>query len=194
MIFNLLTMHLGDVLMALPAMRAGDSVIAQEQYRVPHVPVRWVYEGTGIAPRDLQLGHQTDAWLNATGRAPVRHQLLPEGKRFSVLIAPDVKDETRHWMGWAALQEAIPSAVVVGASWSRTVWMRALSAAHTVICPDTGTAHMADALGVPRVVALHGNGRTHFSRYAPYWSRGHCIVRDSMRDITVDDVLGVIHG
>ena len=59
---------------------------------------------------------------------------------------------------------------------------------------DTGTAHMADALGVPRVVALHGQGQAHFERYAPYWNRRHCVVRDTMAAITVDDVLGMIHG
>jgi hypothetical protein len=192
--FNLLTLHLGDVLMALPAMRAGDSCIAREQHRVSGVPVAWLDAGLGIAPRDLHMRHQADAWLAATGREPMRHVLLPPVERSGIVIAPAVRDTGRHWGGWDALFEALPAALVVTAHWSRKAWVQALNAAHTVICPDTGTAHMADALGVPKVVALHGQGQKHFERYAPYWNREHCIVRDSMQDIAVDDVLAVIHG
>jgi len=193
-VFNLLTLHLGDVLMALPAMRAGDSCIAQEQHRAPGAPVAWVDGVKGIAPHDLHLRHQTDAWLAATGREPMRHILLSPVERSGIVIAPTVRDAVRQWSGWDALTEALPAALVVTAEWCRKTWMQALNVAHTVICPDTGTAHMADALGVPKVVALHGQGQKHFERYAPYWRREHCIVRDSMQEIAVDDVLAVIHG
>ncbi len=193
MIFNLLNLHLGDVLMALPAMRAGDLCIAQPQHRVPDAPVEWLDSGRGVAPRDLHLRHQTDAWLGAVGREPMRHTLLPPVERSSIVIAPTVRGAGRQWGGWDALIEALPAALVVTAEWCRRTWMQALNAAHTVICPDTGTAHMADALGVPKVVALHGQGKNHFERYAPYWRREDCIVRDSMQDIAVDDVLAVVN-
>lgn len=53
---------------------------------------------------------------------------------------------------------------------------------------------MADALGVPRVVALYGQGWAHFNTYAPYWNRGACLVAERMDDITVDSVMEKIHG
>lgn len=52
---------------------------------------------------------------------------------------------------------------------------------------------MADALGVPRVVALHGD-RRNWIRCAPYWNRAHCVVRDSMAAITLNDVLEAARG
>ena len=193
MLLNLSTLHLGDVLMALPAMRAGDRVVARPQHRVPGAPVAWLDVGDGTVAK-LHAEHQTDAWLRATGREPVRHTLLPPRLRRGVVIAPSVDGPERQWRGWGDLIHALPDAEVVRATDSRHWWMQALAGAACVVCPDTGTAHMADALGVPRVVALHGQGQAHFERYAPYWNRQRCIVRDTMSAITVDDVLEMIRG
>ena len=195
MIFDLSTLHLGDVLMALPAMRAGDSVIARPQHRVPGAPVAWLDAGTGTVRPRLGSVHETLAWLEAAGRGPARHRLLPAAAvRAGVVIAPDVRSERKRWGCWGDLFLALPDAQVVRATDSRHWWMQAMAGAAAVVCPDTGTAHMADALGVPRVVALHGQGQAHFERYAPYWNRQHCIVRDTMSAITVDDVLEMIRG
>ena len=195
MLLNLSTLHLGDVLMALPAMRAGDRVVARPQHRVPGAPVAWLDVGNGTVAK-LHTGHQTDAWLRATGREPVRHRLLPPAAlRSGVVIAPDVRSERKRWGRWGDLRMALPGADVIRATDSRHWWMQAMAGAAAVVCPDTGTAHMADAIGVPRVVVLHGMGQAHFDRYHPYWTAGeHCIVRDTMAAITVDDVLRKIYG
>jgi hypothetical protein len=194
MIFDLSTMHLGDVLMAAPAMRAGDQVIAKPQHRVPGLPVEWLDAGKAtIYPAMRRARHSTDAWLESTQRAPVRHALLPEVERTLTVIAPSVAAVRKQWHGWAALGRLIRDAVWIGASEARAVWMDLLNRADTVICPDTGTAHMADALGVPRVIALHGVP-ANWPHCAPYWDRRYCIAKDSMDAITVDDVMEVVRG
>lgn len=196
MIFDLSTLHLGDVLLALPAMRAGDSVIARQEHRVPGAPVAWLDTGTGDVRPRLGRMHETAAWLEATRRPPRRHRLLPPAAlRSGVVIAPDVRSERKRWGRWGDLRMALPDAHVIRATDSRHWWMQAMAGAAAVVCPDTGTAHMADALGVPRVVVLHGMGQAHFGRYHPYWTAGeHCIVRDTMDAITVADVLGALNG
>lgn len=197
MIFDLRTGHLGDVLLAMPAMRAGDGVIARAEHRVPGLVVDWMDAGTGTRATCWHNVHCTDAWLRATGREPVRHALLPEAERELTVIAPHVKAKAKQWRGWRDLARELAfdckGLVLATAELGRVAWMELLSRAHTVICPDTGTAHMADALGCPRVVALHGVP-ANWPRCAPYWNRGHCVVRERMDDITVGDVLEVLHG
>jgi hypothetical protein len=195
MIFDLTALHLGDVLLALPAMRAGDAVIARPEHRVPGAPVEWLDSGRATVSPRLGSAHETAAWLAACGRAAAGHRLLPAMRRELLVFAPAVRLGSKRWSGFAALGAARPDAVWVGGDSGRDEWMRTLNRAHTVVCPDTGTAHMADALGVPRVIALHGMGRAHFERYHPYWSRGaHCVVRDSMSAISVGDVLERLDG
>lgn len=193
MVFDLLSLHLGDVLMAMPAMRAGDAVVARPQHRVPRLPVEWLDAGLGVHAQIKRGEHATDAWLAAAGREPVRHALLPEVERTLTVIAPAVDAPAKQWHGWLALGQMLRDAVWIGASEARAAWMGLLSRAHTVICPDTGTAHMADALGVPRVVALHGVP-ANWPKCAPFWNRTHCVARDSMSEITVDDVMEVVRG
>lgn len=194
MIFNLSTMHLGDVLMALPAMRAGDQVIAREQHRVPGAPVEWLDSGVSPLQPELCRFHQTNTWLRAADRTPMRHELLPPpADRYGVVLAPAVRGKARHWPHWLELQRRLgPEALVVDGDVPRAAWMAALNGARVVVCPDTGTAHMADALGVPKVVVLHGLGWAHYWRYHPYWNATHCIVRDRIDEITVDDVIGEV--
>lgn len=189
MIFDLQGLHMGDVLLALPAMRAGDSVIVAEPHRVPGAPVAWLDHGRGVCIG--ANGHRTERWLAATGRAPVHHQLLPGAPKDLLVIAPTVALERKQWSGWQDLGARLPNAVWAAADLAREAWMALLNRAHTVICPDTGTAHMADALGCPRVVGLYGRD---FETFSPYWGRAHCIVRDGMNAITVDDVLEVVNG
>ncbi|WP_333627813.1 glycosyltransferase family 9 protein [Stenotrophomonas cyclobalanopsidis] len=189
MIFNLQGLHLGDALLAMPAMRSGDSVAIGEQHRVPGAPVAWLDAGAGMVPSPR--GHRTSAWLDATGREPVRHQLLPSVDRDLLVIAPDVRLPRKRWHGWDELGRRLPAAVWVTASIARAAWMHLLNRAHTVVCPDTGTAHMADALGCPRVVGLYGQD---FEQFAPYWCRDYCVSRDGMARITVDDVMGAVRG
>lgn len=191
--FNLMSLHLGDVLMAMPAMREGDLVSVRDRHKVPDAPVLWTECG-GASPRDLDRKHQTAAWLDMTGRSPVRHELMATEERTALLLAPDVTSERKQWGGWAELTQALPEAKMVGSSVNRLEWMRMLNSAHTVVCPDTGTAHMADALGVPKVIVLHGMGQKHFERYAPFWNKKYCIVRDTMEDITIDSVMEMVHG
>lgn len=191
--FNLSTLHLGDVLMAMPAMRTGDSVVARPEHRVPNLPVTWLDAGTGIHAIPRYGEHFTDAWLRVSGREPVRHELLPAVERTLTVIAPEATGAHRRWTKWDVLQLALPRAVWVTAALARDAWMDLLNRAHTVICPDTGTAHMADALGCPRVVALHGH-HLNWPRCAPYWNRAHCVSRPSITDITVDDVLEAVNG
>ena len=193
--FDLSSMHLGDVLMALPAMREGDSVAARPVHRVPGAPVRWVDKSSdGIYAVSYRgQKQQTEAWLDATGRDPVRHKLMPPVMKDILLIAPDVASEGKRWHGWKELWSTLPSAVWIGAGATRKVWMELLNRAYTVICPDTGTAHMADALGAHRVIALHGHSEN-WPRCAPFWGRNHCVVRNSMEEITVGDILEAVNG
>lgn len=199
MIFDLSSAHLGDVLMAMPAMRSTDSVMALPQHRVPGAPMAWLDPGEAVAtawPALRRGRHTTDAWLESTGRGPVRHRLLPEPReRSGVVIAPDVAAPAKQWPRdrWHALAEALSDARVLVGATSRAVWMRLLSTAEAVICPDTGTAHMADALGCPRVIALHGVPGN-WPHCAPYWERRYCIARESMPAIAVDDVLEMVDG
>lgn len=197
MIFDLSSLHLGDVIMALPAMRSGDGVVARPAHRIPGAPVAWLDAGQGTVRPRRGLIHETVEWLRASGREPVRHELLSCPAPESIVLAPSVRVGRKAWpVGrWLALRAAMPDARLICGASPRLDWMHEISRAHTVVCPDTGTAHMADALGVPRVVVLHGMGRAHFERYHPYWTRGeNCIVRDTMEEITVDDVLEVVHG
>lgn len=199
MIFDLSTLHLGDVLMALPAMREGDAVVTR--HRVPGAPVEWIDPEAAPPARErtypaMRRGrHTTDAWLESTGRAPVRHRLAPEADKRQIVIAPVVRAPEKQWPAdrWEALRDAIPGALYVDGDVDRAEWMRCLNIADTVICPDTGTAHMADALGCPRVIALHGVP-ANWPHCAPYWDRRYCIARESMDAITVDDVLEVVRG
>lgn len=194
MIFDLSTLHLGDVLMAMPAMRAGDRVIAKYQHRVPGLAVDWLDDGEGLHAVPKRGQHFTDAWLAASGRQPAYHRLLiaAEERKLTV-VAPLVVSAAKQWHGWLALGRYLRDAAWVGTTESRSAWMALLARAHTVICPDTGTAHMADALGCPRVVALHG-APANWLKCAPYWNRAHCVVRDCMDAITVDDVMEVVRG
>jgi len=116
--------------------------------------------------------------------------IQPVLQKQHLVIAPYVKAKSKRWAGWEALQTALPHAVVVGPGLCRYGWMALLNMAHTVICPDTGTAHMADALG-SRVVGLYG---ARFHEFAPFWDRSHCVSRNGMDSITVDDVLEAVDG
>lgn len=197
MIFDLSSAHLGDVLMAMPAMRSTDAVMAKPQHRVPGAPVAWMEPKEGKAtvwPASRRGRHTTDAWLESTGRGPVRHRLMPEVGRSGVLLAPAVAAESKRWHLWTELVAALDDdPALITSEHSRADWMAALNQAETVICPDTGTAHMADALGCPRVIALHGIP-SNWPHCAPYWDRSHCIARNSMDAITVEDVLEVVRG
>lgn len=190
--FDLSTSHLGDILMAMPAMRAGDHVVANPKHRVPGLPVTWLDAGKGLHARPRSGQHTTDAWLRETCREPVFHHLLQPVKRTEIVIAPQVDAAAKRWPWFEELRAALPQAVVAHRRLGRRAWMGLLNCAHTVICPDTGTAHMADALGVHRVIALHGVP-SNWPRCAPYWNRNHCIARGSMREIAVDDVLEVLN-
>lgn len=169
----------------MPAMRQGDAVIAPPSSRVPGLDVEWLDAGEGVRPRHVAGQHATDAWLQATGRTPWRHRLLPRAPRELLVLAPSVQSSARQWHGWNALSRHLTGAVWLGAHEPREEWMSVLNRAHTVVCPDTGTVHMADALGVPNVVGLYGAG---FARHAPYWDRSRCIERRGLA-VSVDEVL-----
>lgn len=196
MLLDLSAGHLGDVLLAMPAMLPGDRVIARAAHRVPGCPVDWVEPeevpaGICVTRPATEPGrHMTDAWLLATGREPVRHELAPWRGGLTV-IAPHVQALRKRWGGWDALRSHLPDAVIVGASLPRDEWMRLLARADVVICPDTGTAHMADALGVPRVVGLYADSKRDF---LPYWNREHCVIRPVVAEITVGEVLEAVNG
>lgn len=196
MIFDLHTAHMGDILMAMPAMRSTDAAIVRDQDRFPGSPVAWLARGEATAtiwPAPRRGRHTTDAWLESTGRGPVRHRLLPPAEKRLTLLLPAVAVDAKRWHHWAELQRRLEGAVIVDGTVPRDEWMSLLNNAATVVCPDTGTAHMADALGCPQVVALHGIP-ANWPHCAPYWERRYCIARDSMAAITVDDVLEVVRG
>lgn len=192
--FDLRTGHLGDVLLAMPAMRAGDNVyVSNERYRVPGLSVTW-NPVSGKHPKIVKSVHSTLAWLEFTNRPPIRHTLLGDDSKELLVLAPCVKAKAKQWHMWDHLMHRLPGHVLLTDDVDREEWMRTLNRAHTVVCPDTGTAHMADALGVPKVIALHGMGQKHFDRYSPYWDSTFCIVKDDMNLITVDDIMEKING
>lgn len=189
MMFQMTTLHLGDVLMAAPAMRRGDIAVAKPRYQVPELPVDWAETGSGVMI--THMGHPTENWLKATGRPPKRHRLMPQARRRGILLAPQVSSPRKQWGHWRRLQKETGATLLSGGA-SRQAWMHALNEAETVVCPDTGTAHMADALGVPRLIALYA--AADFERFAPYWDRSHCLVADTVSDITVEDVMEKLRG
>ena len=189
---------MGDILMAMPAMREGDFAVAKEQHQFGGAPVSWMSPGpvplAGVTwPAMRRDRHTTDAWLEATARPPVRHALMPTATKHGIVIAPAVAAEAKQWPWerWGELMAALSGSRLLDEKVSRADWMRALNEAETVICPDTGTAHVADALGCPRVIALHGVP-ANWPHCAPYWDRRYCIARDSMAEITVNDVLEMV--
>lgn len=186
MILDLRNGKLGDLLLALPAIRTGDSVILRPQFRLDLLPVKWLDEGEGVRAWAKPGQHTTDAWLEATKRRRKRWRLLPVTVKRLTVIAPCVDDPRRQWRGWEELGTRLPHAVWLDDKTPRLEWMRILNRARTVICPDTGTAHMADALGCPHVVGLYA---ALFKSHAPYWNRGSCVVRSSMNLVTVEDVM-----
>lgn len=192
MILNLSGAHLGDVLMAMPVMRAGDVVISK--HRIPELPVTWEPEQKGgiRADKFYKRGRQnTQAWLLATGRQPMRHQLHEARDRTQIVVAPSVSAQHKQWDKWPSLVQELTDAVIVTDEEPRHVWMETLATAHTVICPDTATVHMADALGVPKVIGLYGRM---FDMFAPFWNPKYCISKESMRAIAVNDVLEKVDG
>lgn len=205
--FDMPGAHLGDLLMALPAMRAEDTVVTSRPERLAGLswPTRVAFDPPAgaqpVEPAALDPSrHATERWLQATGRKPRNHLGSAKVDRHWLVLAPAVDNLRKQWPAehWNVLYERLSlhyGARVIYAGASREAWRQALQYAHTVVCPDTGTAHLADALGVPRVIALHGMGQTHFERYHPYWTRGqHCIVRDTMEEITPALVEDMIHG
>lgn len=191
MIFDLNRAHLGDFLLALPAMHPEDGVVLRPEFRLSKLPLRWLDGGAGVRPIGKPYMHVTDAWLESTGRPAMRWQLMPGQRKTLTVIAPCVTSKSRQWHGWNELKERLPQAVAIDDKLPRAEWMALLNQAEVVICPDTGTAHMADALGCSRVIGLYAK---HFATHAPYWNRKHCISKCSMDEITVDDVMERVHG
>lgn len=203
MIFDLRGAHLGDVLLAAPAMREGDSVVvSNERYTLRSLPVKWLrympHNDSDMLHPGAEAGeHMTEYWLRATGRTPVRHSMQIESQktREDIVLAPCVKHGSKRWHGWHALNDALMKqgrhTVMIGESLPRWQWIEALALARTVVCPDTGTMHMADHIGTARVIGLQLSDL--WQQHAPYWDRSNCIVRDRMDDITVQDVLEKIN-
>ena len=197
--FNLSGGHFGDLILALPAMRPEDHSIIEEAYRP--TGLRWPntvgnrpLDGNKVLSIHCTKKHATTQWLESADREPVRHSLVDAVNKELVVLAPSVNMLGKRWHRWEELAAALDQK----ATWcfesdSRDRWIELLNSASIVVCPDTGTAHLADALGCPKTIALFGSGHTHFNRYAPYWNRSHCIVRNSMKDITVNDVMEMIH-
>lgn len=189
--FDLRSEHLGDVLLALPAMRSGDRVLCHPMHYFGPASIASSGDKRVVLPK---TGHKTQGWLGATDRQAVKHSLMAQSRKQGVVIAPSVKASIKRWNKWAKLRQAIGQLTEIHEDDSRSIWMNALNRAAVVICPDTGTGHMADALGCPKVIAMYGSGQDQFERYAPFWDGSWCIVRDNMADITVEDVLERIHG
>lgn len=188
--FNLKYLRLGDLLLLAPALREGDTVAIDKQHRLTELPVHYTDKELGLKASAKFGQHSTDSWLEKTGRLPIRHKIREECSRKGIVIAPDVRSYHKKWDKWNCLISFLPEATVIDNSYSRKQWVDTLNSAHTVICPDTGTVHMADALGVPKVIGLYSGG---FDIYAPYWNREYCIVKPSMEAITVQEVMDKIY-
>lgn len=176
---DLRTGHLGDILLASPAMRKGDTVLALDKHRFP-MEVEWGMDGDGVT--GIPGGHVTEGWLRATGRTPERMLEQPHKIKGLIVIAPDVVDDGRRWGRWDELK--LPAFWIRG-NVPRKEWIELLGKAEVVICPNTGTAHMADALGA-KVIGLYESRHTHT---LPYWNSSYCIVRERLADIQPEDVL-----
>lgn len=69
---------------------------------------------------------------------------------------------------------------------NKDTWSTTIAAADVVISPDSGAAHMADALGKPAVVLF---GPTNEKVWAPYWNRQFVIKEASMKQIKPKQVI-----
>lgn len=135
----------------------------------------------------------------------------------TVLVAPYVEAEAKRWsadrwarvceaaadLGWRVALCAPPEGAALCDSIreqcaarvtnlcgmdTRETFADLLRQADLVIAPDTGTVHVADAMGTP-VVALYG--ATNPVRWAPTWCREYVVSAhpDGMGAVTVDAVI-----
>lgn len=186
--------RLGDLLMLLPCLRAEDVVYHDANtadLTLPACQMKGSPNGKyAIHQGHLQLhsGHTTERWSKILGRRPQSHQLTQYSSRprAGVVLAPTVESPTRQWDGWSALRAKLPHATVIAADLPRREFIDMLLGAEVVVCPNTSTAHLADALGVPKVVGLYSQAL--FQTCAPYWNPQHCIVAPSVTNISVGQV------
>ena len=198
--FNLPTAHVGDLLLLAPALRCGDVIYGlPKQHQLPQLPVTYRDTKPGVGLFDLaghrSNEHRTQAWLRMTNRTPYKHCLFPANKQDGFVLAPCVQQKSKRWPYFdlllARIREKYRNSyiTVIDDKTTRHQWMLDLASADTVICPDTGTAHMADALGVRRVVVLYPT-KQHHQLYHTFWNQDHHLIADGdMSTITVDHVM-----
>lgn len=182
--------NLGDCLLALPVCRPGDTIICDKKHWLPIGNINWKEKGKGIKINRVSSVHSTREWAKVTGRIPERF-FIKEHSPDLLVYAPMVMAARKKWNKWQELINTKKPDVVIGATVGREEWIDILSKAHTVVCPDTGTAHMADALGVPKVIALYRTDM--WKTFHPYWNNKYCIHKKKVEDITVAEVLEKIN-
>lgn len=237
---NLYGQHLGDILMAMPAVHGyldeyperSVTIHADERYReyMAHIHGRIEFEpcAGGITP-DFRGIHRSDAWIHAIGSPPKRPRYF-DGPDTSdpfwclgggqwIILSPEVRHSSKKWSisNWIKVAEyatysgmtvalvggadsvqdcsdikaAIPGRKIIDFSgWdSPAEWMKLLASCAAVVCPDTGTAHMADFLGT-KVIGLYGVSK--LDEVGPYWDRRYCIEQPGMDKITPSMVIDQI--
>lgn len=238
--FDLGGAHLGDLLIALPAIGAaaqGASVVVsglQPRHfaALRGLPVEFRQTcgrpATTLRPRFRPGMHRTHAWLEALGPGtqPVRVPIPVHGlQQASVLLPPGNWALLSVWADhpskrlpidrWASLAGALmargyrvaligpPAAKALqSAEWPAGVsdlrgcdtpltWPALLTRASLVVSLDTGSVHMADALGIP-VVGLYSVADP--AEYGPFWQRHRCVYAPTMDALPLAQVLALIDG
>lgn len=199
MIFDFRHLGLRDVIMAAPVMREHDYAFVDDKRTIVHpFPVQWTTRHPKASPMiglELQAGeHPTDYWARATGRSRQRPSFpQPEFNRYDIVLVPSPERGHERWPGWHALTDTLMrqhrGTVMLGTGLPQWQWIEALAGAKVVVTLDTPTLHMADLIGTARVVGLLAPDDTR-----PYWDSTHCIMRERLDDINVNDVLEQING
>lgn len=230
--FNMRTQHLGDLVMALPAItsclnqdvQVGVYIAKQYTRLFQHLEIDWLsrwlpteYE----ARRITHTGHRADMWANQVRKYGIEVNMerppmvfdkyqgpLPDNY---VVLAPYCDERKKQWdvikfnyigrwliangmnvviigpLRAKAMCSNIESPGVINLCGMDTVtnWPDIIYRAKTVVCPDTGTSHIASLVGTHPVTLF---GHTKASVYAPYWSKQYVASAKNMHLLEIDTV------
>ncbi len=236
--FNLHGAHLGDLLLALPAIGAAlkqapvivSGLLPRHFTALRDLPVAFRH-APGVPVRTLrprfQPGtHRTVAWLDALGpgtqpvRVPIPIHGLGQAKALLpparwALLSTWADHPAKRWpmANWSLVAQSLLDrgyrVALIGPAQARehdpqpwppgvhdlrgqdtpTTWPALLTRASLVVSLDTGSVHMADALGIP-VVGLYSVAHPH--EYGPFWQQHACVHAAHMASISPEDVLARI--
>lgn len=165
--------HVLDVLSGFATALGIDAPI---RWELPLSPDdhQWAADHLADAPRNLVMcpcsSHARRNWLPERYAAVARHAVA---SGWRVLLAGGPSDIERQMADQIVAAAAIPLTDLTGKDTLKQL-AALLAAADAVIAPDTGPAHIANAMGTP-VIGLYA--ATDPRRSGPYHSLGLCVNR-----------------